>query len=361
MTRGMRIGVWLAGLAVFAILLSILSAVLMPFVAGMLVAYFLDPLADRLEKWGCSRVVATSLITGTFFLAAAVTAILMFPLLQNQVVAFVTRIPEYAGALGEQAAPILERLRASLPAEAVERLREAAGSSAGEVIRWIGDLIKNLWSGGVALLSVISLVVITPLVTFYLLRDWDRLVARIDGLLPRDLAPTIRAQVMEVDRTLAGFVRGQATVCLLVGVFYAVGLTLVGLDFGLLVGLGTGLISFIPYFGMLVGLAVGFGIALAQFSDPLPVVLVALVFALGQVIESNFLTPKIVGERIRLHPVWIIFALLAGGSLFGFTGAMLAVPAAAVIGVVVRFGLGRYLTSALYHGPAGQGGGDEGR
>ena len=353
MTREMRAVAWLAGIGVFAALLSVLSGVLMPFVAGMAVAYFLDPVADRLEKGGCSRVVATGLITFVFFLLAVGIVVLLFPLLQVQVMAFVSRVPHYAGVLHEQAAPILEHLQASLPADALERLHGAAGSYAGEAIQWIGSLLKNLWSGGVVLLNVLSLVVITPLVTFYLLRDWDQIVARIDALLPRRAAPTIRAQVREIDRTLAGFVRGQSTVCLLLGVFYAVGLTLVGLDFGLLVGLGTGLISFVPYFGMLVGLSTGLGIAFVQFVDMVPVALVAAVFVTGQVMEGYALTPRLVGNRVGLHPVWILFALLAGGALFGFTGVMLAIPVAAVIGVLVRFALNRYVKGPLY-GEAGE-------
>ena len=348
MTREMRAVAWLAGIGVFVFLLSLLSGVLMPFVAGLAVAYFLDPLADRLEKWGCSRVVATSLITALFFLLAVGLAVLLFPLLHAQVMAFVARVPHYAEVLREQAGPILEHLQASLPADAVERLRGAAGTYAGEAIQWVGSLLKNLLSGGVALLNVLSLLVITPLVTFYLLRDWDRIVARVDTLLPRRAAPTIRDQVREIDRILAGFMRGQATVCLLLGLFYAVGLTLVGLDFGLLVGLGTGLISFVPYFGMLVGLATGLGIAFVQFADLSSVALVAVVFAAGQVIEGYALTPRLVGDRVGLHPVWILFALLAGGALFGFTGVMLAIPVAAVIGVLVRFALDRYVKGPLY-------------
>jgi predicted PurR-regulated permease PerM len=351
MTREMRAIAWLVGISVFAFLLSLLSSVLMPFVAGMAVAYFLDPLADRLEKWGCSRVVATSLITALFFLLAAGVAVLLFPLLQAQVVAFISRVPHYAEVLREQAAPVLEHLQSNLPPDAVERLRGAAGSYAGEAIQWVGTLLKNLWSGGVALLNVLSLVVITPLVTFYLLRDWDRIMERLDTLLPRRAAPTIRAQVHVINRTLAGFMRGQATVCLLLGIFYAVGLTLVGLDFGLLVGLGTGLISFIPYFGMLVGLVTGLGIAFVQFADIGSVALVAAVFAAGQVIEGYALTPRLVGDRVGLHPVWILFALLAGGALFGFTGVMLAIPVAAVIGVLVRFSLDRYMKGPLYGEP----------
>ncbi len=349
MTREGRLGFWLAVVAAGGGLLYVLSEVLMPFVAGMLVAYFLDPVADKLEEKGCSRTVATSLITAAFFIVAVALLLLLIPLLQGQASDFASRVPKYLGALREHAGPLLEWLTEGLAGED-GGLSDAAGGYAGQVLTWAGAVLQKIWSGGMALLNVLSLALITPLVAFYLLRDWDRIVARIDALLPRDQAPVVRQQVAEIDRTMAGFVRGQATVCLILGTFYGVGLTIVGLDFGLLVGLGTGLISFIPYFGMLVGLAVGFGIAVVQFSGWVPIALVAAVFAVGQLIEGNFLTPKLVGEKVGLHPVWIIFALLAGGALFGFTGVLLSVPVAAAIGVLVRFAVGRYLGSSLYQG-----------
>lgn len=350
MTVERRIGVWITVVAVFAFLLYLLSDVLMPFVTGMAVAYFIDPVADWLEEKGASRLWATALITAAFFVVVATILVLLFPLLQAQVLGLVARAPDFVEALRERVGPLLERLQASLTDEAIDRLRDIVDSFAGDTGLWIKGLAKGLWSGGLALFSMVSLAVITPLVSFYLLRDWDRIVERVDAHLPRDMAPTIRVQVAEIDRTIAGFARGQATVCLILAAFYGIGLTLVGLEFGLLVGFGAGLISFIPYFGMLVGLVVSMGIALAQFSDWTPILLVLAVFAVGQVAESYFLTPKLVGDRIGLHPVWIIFALLAGGSLFGFTGILLAVPVAAVIGVLVRFGLARYRDSALYLG-----------
>ncbi|MDP6805277.1 MAG: AI-2E family transporter [Rhodospirillales bacterium] len=350
MTPTWRLGIGIAAVALLATLLSQLSEILLPFVAGMAVAYFLDPLADRLEKWGCSRTIATSLITAAFFVLAVAIVVLLFPLLQAQTTNFLARLPEYASRLREFAMPLLERLETDLTAAQMEELGEAARTYGAQAIGWIAELLKRLWSGGVALLQLLSLIVITPLVTFYLIRDWDRIVARIDALLPRKAAPTIRAQFREIDEILAGFVHGQASVCLILGILYAVGLTVVGLDFGLLIGLGTGLISFVPYFGMLVGLAVGLGMAFAQFHDLLSVGLVAAVFAAGQIIEGQFLTPKLVGERVRLHPAWVIFALLAGGALFGFTGVLLAIPVAAVIGVLVRFAIESYTQSRLYRG-----------
>jgi predicted PurR-regulated permease PerM len=202
--------------------------------------------------------------------------------------------------------------------------------------------------------------VITPVVAFYLLRDWDRIVIQIDSWLPRRYAETIREQVRAVDATLAGFLRGQGTVCLILAVYYGLGLSLAGLDFGLVIGLVAGLLSFVPYVGAIVGLLLSVGLALVQFDAWMPIAIVAAVFILGQVVEGNFLTPKLVGESVGLHPVWIIFALLAGSALFGFVGLLLAIPATAVVGVGVRFGLDRYLASAYFQGPGGGSGGDEG-
>lgn len=338
----------LLALIVTGLLLYVLRGVLLPFVAGMLVAYFLDPVADRLEKWGCSRTIAVSIITAVFFLSVALVFVLLIPPLQMQIVGLVTRAPSYLDAVRERAQPILEGFLATLPPEDLDRIRNVLGSYAGEAIQWVGALLKGVWRGGMALLNLLSLVFITPLVAFYLLRDWDRIITRVDDMLPRDVAPVVRKLASEIDDTMSAFLRGQATVCLLLGVFYAAGLTLVGLDFGLAVGFGTGLISFIPYFGMAVGLVVGMGIAVAQFSEWLPIVLVAAVFAAGQVLEGNFVTPKLVGDKVGLHPVWVIFALLAGGALFGFTGVLLAIPVGAAIGVIVRHAALHYRESHLY-------------
>lgn len=335
-------------LATVGLVVYLLRGVLMPFVAGMLVAYFLDPLADRLERLGFSRTLATVTILATFSLVFVVVLVLLIPLLQVQVVGLVSNLPGYVEAVRAQLDPFLEHLRANIPPERLAALREAAGSYVGDALHWVGGLVQGALRGGMALLNVVSLVVITPLVAFYLLRDWDRIVARVDSLLPSRIRPMVREQASEIDAILAGFVRGQATVCLILGVFYAVGLSLVGLEFGIVVGLGTGLISFIPYFGMTIGLVTGMGIAFAQFSDWTSIGLVAAVFGAGQILEGNFITPKLVGDRVRLHPVWVIFAVLAGGSLFGFTGVMLALPAAAVIGVLVRFGVTHYRDSTLF-------------
>jgi predicted PurR-regulated permease PerM len=242
---------------------------------------------------------------------------------------------------------------ARLSPENVARLRAGAEQFAGEAVNWTARVVRGVLSGGLALFDVLSVVLITPIVAFYLLRDWDKLTAAVESWLPREHRQVILGQVREVDRTLAGFVRGQASVCLALGVFYALALTAVGLNFGLVVGLAAGFLSFVPFVGSLVGFASSVGIAMFQYDDWLMVGVVAGIFIFGQAVEGNVLTPKLVGDRVGLHPVWVMFALLAGGSLFGFLGVLLAVPVAAVIGVLVRFLLGQYLASRYYRGTAG--------
>jgi predicted PurR-regulated permease PerM len=349
-----RIIYWAVGLAAFTAVLYALSAVLLPFVAGAAIAYLLDPVTDILEKWRLPRWVGAALITFGCALVVIAGILLLIPLLQTQLLEFAARVPQYTDLVRGHALRLLEFLQARLSAAEMDQLRVQIGAFASQdAIAWLGRALAGLWGGGAALLNLLSLAVITPIVTFYLLRDWDLLVARIDGWLPRRSADTIRAQVRLIDRSLSGFVRGQLTVCLMLGVFYAIGLTIVGLEFGLVIGLATGLVSFVPYFGMLAGFVVGIGVAVAQFGDWLPVALVAAVFMVGQFVEGNFVTPRVVGNRVGLHPVWLIFALLAGGTLFGFTGLLLAVPAAAVFGVLVRFAIERYLASAAYGGGPG--------
>ncbi len=352
MTAERRWLIWLAIAIVLGVLVYETRAALTPFIAGMAVAYLLDPLADRLEALGVPRTGAVCIILGSFLALLVLVAILLFPVLQTQVVELAARIPTYIQQVRDAAMQLIDRLQATLSAQEVERLRSAAGNVAGNVVGWLGQILSGLWSGGLAVFNALSLVVIMPVVAFYLLRDWDRIVAHIDGLLPRDGADTIREQVREIDDRLSGFVRGQASVCLALGTWYAVGLTLVGLDFGLLVGIGAGLISFVPYLGTGLGLIVGLGLAVAQYDTWLPIGLVAAVFVSGQMLEGYVLTPRMVGERVGLHPVWVLFALMAGGALLGFTGVLLAVPAAAVIGVLVRFAISRYLQSPLYRSKA---------
>ncbi|MBF0562438.1 MAG: AI-2E family transporter [Alphaproteobacteria bacterium] len=341
---------WFAGLAVMLAALFLLRSVLLPFVAGMAVSYFLDPLADRLERWGASRTLATTLITIAFVLLAATALMIMVPLFADQMGKLVVRIPDYLHTLDHWLRPILVRLSAKLNHADRVRLDAAASGFAGDAMKWLGGLVTELWHEGLNAINILSLIFITPVVTFYLLRDWDRMVASIDLWLPRRHIATIHQIFRDIDRAVAGFVRGQAIMCLTLGTYYALGLTLVGLEVGLVVGFFAGLVSFIPYLGTISGFIISMILAFGQFTNWVDIALVVLVFAIGQVLESYVLQPRLVGRRVHLHPVWLMFSLLAGGALFGFLGVLLAVPIAAVIGVLARFGLNRYLAGPLYQG-----------
>ena len=347
-----RILFWLAVLAAFVLFLFVFREVLLPFIAGAALAYFLDPVADRLERAGLSRTLAATLILLVFLLVFTVALLLIAPVLSQQFLGLIERMPGYVqqlrATLADVDAPWFERL----VGEGRTGLQENLNAVLTEGAQWLGAIFTRIWSGGRALVDLVSLLVVTPIVAFYLLLDWDRMVARIDGWIPPRNRETVRGVMRDVDGAIAGFVRGQGTVCLILGTFYAIALTLIGLNFGLLIGMFAGLISFIPFVGSIVGFVLAVGVALVQFwPDFLWIVAVGAVFVLGQFIEGNVLQPKLVGGSVGLHPVWLMFALLAFGALLGFTGLLIAVPAAAALGVIVRFALARYLESPFYRGP----------
>lgn len=350
LSPGMRIAAALSAVVVVAVLLRLLSDILLPFVAGMAVAYLLDPLANRLARLRLSRGFAAFTIMSAFFIAVIAIAIVLFPLLQSQILDLVAKIPTFAAKFRAWAEPLIQRGLAQLPPGTVEKVQSAAGEHAGDVLGWARRALAGLWSGGMALLNLLSLLVITPIVAFYFLRDWPLILKRLDSLIPLDWKPTVHRLACEIDSLIAAFVRGQIMVCLLLGTMYAVGLVLLNLEFGLLIGLGSGFLSVIPYVGTGLGLIAAVTVALVQYPTWTPVFLVLGVFVVGQIIESYILTPKLIGERVGLHPLWVIFALFAGAALSGFTGMLLAIPAAASIGVLVRFAATRYRTSSFYLG-----------
>ena len=350
MTLGTQAKVWGIALVVFVALLVLLKGILLPFVAGMAIAYLLDPVCDRLETMGTSRTLATSIVTAIFAVIVILLLLLIVPLAIKQTVDFLSSLPDFIARTHDRLLPYLTDLqqRFDLP-DAVE-LNEIARQRLGTALTWLVGLLEGVVGQGLALANLLSLIFITPVVAFYLLRDWDRLVARLDDLLPRDHATVIRQQAALANQSLAGFARGQSMVCLTLALYYSISLVIVGLPFGMVVGLIAGLLAFIPYVGSLTGFVVSMAIAIGQFDQTWPIVVVALIFGIGQVLEGNFLTPKLVGDRVGLHPVWIIFALLSGGALFGFVGLLLAVPVAALVGVLVRFSIAQYRASKLYLG-----------
>lgn len=344
---------WVAMAAIFLLLLWLLNDILLPFVVGIVVAYFLDPVVVRLQRMGMSRTWATTYVTIIAVLLAIGVAMAIVPPLFSQLQSLILNFPDYTVKLAARITPLIDpiRERLNLPPLSLNELQAELTQRAGQVLAVAGAVAGKLAQGGLAVFNLLALLFLTPVVTFYLLRDWERLVDAIDGALPRDHAGTIRKLAHESNAAIAGYVRGQALVCMSLGSIYAVGLSVAGLQFGLIIGLIAGAISFIPFVGTFVGAVMALGMALVQFPPEwMGVVKVAVVFVVGQMLEGNVLSPKLVGDRVGLHPVWIMFALLAGGALFGFVGVLIAVPVAAVIGVVVRHLIARYRDSQYYRG-----------
>jgi predicted PurR-regulated permease PerM len=346
-----RIVFWAAALAAFLLFMFVFSPILLPFVAGMALAYMLDPVADWFERRGFSRLAATMTILILFVVVLVAFLLLVVPILINQLTTLVADFPGYVKRIEE----LIEKLLTSSWAENLgvdpDTVRASISDYLSQGSRWFTTVIPSIWSGGIAFINVLALAVVTPVVAFYMLYDWDRMVDKVDSWLPRDNVEEIRGIAREIDRVIAGFVRGQALVGLSLGTFYATGLVTIGVNFGFLIGLVAGIISFIPYVGTTLGFVASVGIALVQFwPDWIWIVATAVLFVIGQLLEGYVFQPYFIGGNVGLHPVWLMFALFAFGLLFGFVGLLVAIPAAAAIGVLVRYALGRYLQSPIYRG-----------
>jgi predicted PurR-regulated permease PerM len=349
MTFERQLTFWLAAFAVVILLLWLLSDILLPFIAGMGLAYILNPVTNRLERIGIPRAIAALLMVGVVVLILILLGLLIVPLLADQLSALIANIPGYVGRLQEllldPSRPWLRRIIGNN--DATVTISDLVGQGAG----WLATFLRSLWSGGRSLISIFSLIVVTPVVAFYLICDWPRMIATIEQWIPVPHRPTVLELARDIDTAISGFIRGQTGVCLILGSFYAVSLSLVGLNFGLLIGLISGLITFIPYVGSMTGLVLSVGVAIAQFwPEWSSIVIVLGIFLFGQFVEGNILAPKMVGDNVGLHPVWLMFAMFAFGYLFGFVGLLVAVPLAAAMGVLVRFAVRRYLASPLYTG-----------
>ncbi len=336
------------GIAIAAILTALwfLGDVILPFVLGGAIAYCLDPIADRLEAWGLSRVASVAVITLVAILTFIILFLLVIPTLIQQTAQLIETAPE-----------LFNRLQTALTTRFPDLMVEGSTIrdqliAIGETIQSKGgEVINSVLSSALGLINLLVLLVVVPVVAFYLLLDWDNMTAKIDEMLPRDHAPVVRRLASQIDDTLASFIRGQGTVCVILGTYYAIALMLAGLNFGLVVGFVAGLISFIPYIGALIGGVLAIGLALFQFwGDWVSVGIIGGIFMVGQFLEGNILTPKLVGNSVGLHPVWLLFALSVFGSLFGFVGMLVAVPVAAMIGVLARYGIEQYKDSRLYRG-----------
>lgn len=351
-TRGQRLGLVLGVLGALGAALWLFAPILTPFVLAACVAYFLDPPATYLARLGVPRFLAALLLVAAVAAVVLLAALLLYPLLVGQIGVLLQRLPAYVVGIGGAVREALSALEDRLGEPVLDgQLREFAVAQAGALVGFLAAAASRLVGSSVALFNVFTLVVVTPIVAFYLLRDWPRMLARLDSWLPRRSAATVRALARDTDRVLAAWLRGQLLCCALLAAYYAVGLSLAGLELGPIVGVTAGVLSFVPYVGSFTGLVSALVLALAQFGTWAEVGVVLAVFVSGQVIEGYVVYPRLLGDRVELHAVWVIFAVFAGGIAFGFLGVLLAVPMAATIGVVARHWLARYLASPLYLDP----------
>lgn len=339
---------WIPVIAALLVFLFLIRSILLPFVLGIFIAYFFNPLADRLEKERIPRPLAALMIVIGFFAVLSLLSILIVPTVSNQLADLIAALPGYVADIQQNYERQINHWLWRLPAGEVQNIKSAAAGVSGDVVKLAGSAVTGVLASGVALVHVLLLILITPVVAFYLLRDWHKLTRRIDLLLPRGQEPVIREQLSIINRTLAGFLRGQITVCLILATYYAVALSLADLKFGLVIGIMTGLLVIFPYVGFLLGFTTGMAVALFQFGMTTLAFIVLAIFLFGTTVEAYIITPKLVGERVGLHPLWIIFGMLSGAALFGLVGVLLAVPATAVIGVLIRFAIKRYEQSDYY-------------
>jgi len=340
---------WIAMLAAIIAVVALLREVLLPFVAGMVLAYLLDPLANRIERLGMNRLVATLVIMALAITAITLLIALTVPVIISELTYFIESFPVYLKRLQSLATDPDRPWLSKIVGEGLRESERSISELTTLASSWLGTLLRSIWSGGRELLSIFSLAVVAPIVACYLVYDWNRMIATIDNWVPPARRETVRALAREVNDTIGGFVRGQSALCFVLAVFYAAALWLIGLKHGFVIGFTAGLLSFIPYLGSLSGIIISMCVAIAQFwPDWTPILLVLAIFVVGQSLADYVLAPYLVGRRVHLNPVWVMFALFAFGYLFGFVGLLIAVPAAAAIGVLMRFALRQYYASALY-------------
>ncbi len=338
----------LAVLLIVGSLMYALRSVLLPFVVGIMVAYFLDPLVNRIVRNGkISRTTATIIVSVSFLLILLPVLILLGTMAVSQVSDFLENLPSYIENFGGKIKIWIAQIQTHFPT-LIPDGRGDILRNLGESAKPLAALVQKIISNGFALVNIVSLLLISPIVAFYMLRDWHNFTGKIYELIPQKNKQNVVEGAKAVDRIISGYLRGQALVCVILGAFYSFGLWLVDLHLGLLVGFLAGLISFIPYVGSISGFLMAIVLVVTQYGTLPKILEVIAVFLIGQFLEGNFLTPKLVGENIGLHPVWVMFALLAGGVLLGLLGMIIAVPVAAIIGVLLRFMIEHYKKSRIY-------------
>ncbi|MDR1694888.1 MAG: AI-2E family transporter [Lactobacillaceae bacterium] len=339
---------WLSVFAIFCYFVYLTRSVIMPFAAGILIAYLLDPFVKKLGKLKIGRTCATVIVVFLVIIAVVPALLLLLSVIHEQTVKFIGSLPTLVPAIIAKITPVLEDVGEYFPGLSPDSIREYLQSNADNAVKYVTPVLRKIVTSSLAFVNIISLLIITPIVAFYMLKDWDVFTKKIDNLLPRQQRAEIRSVTEQIDRAIAGFIRGQFSVCVILGTIYSAGLYAVGLQLGVAIGFMAGIISFIPYVGTITGFLTAMIIAFIQYDTFGPIAQVIIVFAIGQLLESYYLTPTLVGDSVGLHPVWIMFAILAGGVILGFLGILIAVPVAAIIGVLLRHFIDKYKKSPYY-------------
>lgn len=344
---------WGCVAALFLVIVRTLGDVLFPFVLGIVIAYLLDPIARRLDARGLPRWGSAAFILGGFFLLVGGLAAFVGPLLFRETVHFVNDFPGLLSRAQAALLPYADRVQSwTGSAPDAQKIQSVLEEHTGSALALSGNVLAGLQAGGRAMAGFVSALVVAPVVAFFMIKEWPDMTRRVREILPRRHEAMILALLGRMDVRLAGFIRGQVMVCVVLGLLYGIALSIAGLEYGLVIGLGAGVLSVIPLVGSTAGLLAGVIVAWVQSGEWSYVALIAGIFAVGQFVEGNFLTPRLVGKSVGLHPLWILLALMAGGSLFGLTGMLLAVPVAVVVAVLSGFALDLYKRSDFYAAPS---------
>lgn len=339
---------WLIIALILAVVLFLASPILSPFIISLILAYFVMPLADSIEKKFKMNRIAVSLLLVTFITTLFVSIwIFLIPIIYDQVTYFVKSIPEYNAYINKQVVPLINEYLAKVDQEYAKKAPEIFGNLLSTFFKDLVRFIENIWRSGFVVVNLLLVIILIPLLTFYFIKDWHAISNSIEALIPMNKKNSYRQLVHDINKSLSAFIRGQFNVCIILATYYAVALSVIKLDYGVFIGITTGIVSFIPFLGLLGGFTASIIVAYFQFKSWYGILAVVIVFLVGNIIEG-VLSPKLIGKKLGLHPGWIIFFVLLGGSVFGFVGMMLAIPLGAIIAVLIRFVLGKYYASKIY-------------
>lgn len=350
---------WSGALLALLLIIFVFKTVLLPFVLGAAVAYFLEPVVTGLSRYKLKRGHVALLISAAFYLFLAALAALLLPVMYRQGMELLEDLPGYIDRARAVVEPYTDQALSYIGIRSSADLKALISENSDTAKTVAGTVLGSIAAGSQAVLNFFSILIVMPIVSYFMMKEWTRIKAWMEDLLPKNAKPTILDLLGQINTKLAGFVRGQLIVSTILGLSYAIALTLAGLKYGFLIGIGAGVLSIIPLVGSTIGLLVSVGVAWFQAGEISYVAIIAAIFLVGQVIEGNFLSPKLVGENVGMHPLWVFFALMAGGALFGILGMILAVPVAAIAGVLLAFAIARYKASDYYKGHGGSNAADK--